>query len=102
MKLSWQGFKKAWLYQLVLLFAFFCVWFYLRTAAYLAGPADGDLYAQTWSFQFMVGGLYLVGAIPLLALLFLLEAGLFRIAHRLAQSQPGAQADGPASGGPAA
>lgn len=29
-------------------------WFALRTADYLAGPPDGDLYAQTWGFQAIV------------------------------------------------
>jgi hypothetical protein len=29
-------------------------WFALRTADYLAGPPDGDLYAQTWGFQTVV------------------------------------------------
>jgi len=101
MRLNWQGFKRAWLYQLALLFAFFCVWFYLRTTAYLAGPPDGDLYAQTWSFQLMVGGLYLVGSLPLLAVLFLVEAGLFLVVLRVVQPQPTVQPDGPASGGSA-
>jgi uncharacterized integral membrane protein len=27
------------------------VWYYLDTAAYVAQPPDGDLYAHTWSFQ---------------------------------------------------
>lgn len=101
MKLSWQGFKRAWLVQLAFFFVAFCVWFYIRTAAYLAGPPDGDLYAQTWSFQFIVGGLYLVGTLPLLAALFLVEAGLFQVALRVVQPQPGIQPDGPASGGSA-
>jgi hypothetical protein len=29
-------------------------WFTLRTAQYLAGPPDGDIYAQTWGFQAIV------------------------------------------------
>src|SRR5689334_13216122 len=29
-------------------------WFAVRTAAYLAGPPDADLYAQTWAFQAIV------------------------------------------------
>lgn len=101
MKLSWQGLKRAWLYQLLMLFVCFSIWFYIRTAAYLSGPPDGDLYAQTWSFQLMVGGLYLVGALPLLAVLFLVEAGMFWAVLRIAQPQPTVQPDGPASGGSA-
>ena len=101
MKLGWQGFRKAWLIQLALFLAAFCVWFYIRTVAYLAGPPDIDLYAQTWSFQFIVGGLYLVGSLPLLATLFLVEAGLFQLARRVVRPQPGIQPDGPASGGSA-
>lgn len=99
MKLNWQSFKKAWLVQLALFFGAFCVWFYIRTSAYLAGPQDGDLYAQTWSFQFVVGGLYLLGTLPLLAMLFLVEAGLFQVILRLVKPQPGIQPDGPASDG---
>ena len=29
-------------------------WFTLHTVEYLAGPPDGDLYAQTWGFQTIV------------------------------------------------
>ncbi len=29
-------------------------WFTLRTVEYLAGPPDGDLYAQNWGFQTIV------------------------------------------------
>lgn len=98
MRLSWKRFKKAWLVQLALFFTAFCVWFYIRTAAYLAGTQDGDLYAQTWSFQLIVGSLYLAGTLPLLAALFLVEAGLFQVARRLVPPQLGIQPDGPASG----
>lgn len=33
------------------------IWFYFRIEAYLAGPTDGDLYAQSWGFQLVVFGL---------------------------------------------
>ena len=102
MKLNWQGFKTAWLCQLALYFACFCLWFYFRTDAYLAGPPDGDLYAQTWSFQLIVGAFYLVGSLPLLAILFMVEAGLFKAVLRVVHPQQGAQADRPASGGSSA
>ena len=29
-------------------------WFIVRTAHYLAGPPDADVYAQTWAFQALV------------------------------------------------
>jgi hypothetical protein len=29
-------------------------WFLVRTMNYLAGPPDGDIYAQTWGFQAIV------------------------------------------------
>lgn len=82
MHLPWERFRRFWLVQIAVFVLCFAVWFYLRTAAYLAGPPDGDLYAQTWSFQLMVGAFYLVGAIPVLATLFLVEAGIFSLVRR--------------------
>ena len=93
MKLSWKGFKAVLLYQLALFFVCFSVWFYFRTASYLAGPPDGDLYAQTWSFQLIVGTLYLVGSLPVFAVLFLVEAGIFWAVVRAVHPQQGIQAD---------
>jgi hypothetical protein len=29
-------------------------WFFVRSLNYLAGPPDGDVYAQTWGFQSIV------------------------------------------------
>lgn len=88
MTLSWQRFRRFWWVQIALFVVCFAVWFYLRTAAYLAGPPDGDVYAQTWSFQLMVGAFYLVGAIPVLATLFLLEAGIFSVVLRFFRRTP--------------
>lgn len=34
--------------ELVTILVAVAVWFTMRTADYLAGPPDGDLYAQTW------------------------------------------------------
>lgn len=101
MKPNWAGFKKACLGQIALFLACFCVWFYCRTAQYLASPPQGDeLYAQTWSFQLVVGGLLLLGSIPLLATLFLVEAALFHwllsLLNRL-RSKPTARAAGSAA-----
>jgi hypothetical protein len=42
------------------------VWFYVRTAAYLVNPSDGDLYAHNWNFQVMV---FAVFHLPVLVLL---------------------------------
>jgi hypothetical protein len=42
------------------------VWFYVGTAAYLAAPTDGDLYAHHWRFQLMVFCLF---KLPIVALL---------------------------------
>lgn len=88
MHLPWRRFRRFCLAQIAVFVMCFAVWVYLRTAAYLAGPPDGDVYAQTWSFQLMVGGFYLVGAIPVLATLFLVEAGIFSIVLRLLLREP--------------
>ncbi len=40
--------------ELVTILGAAAVWFAVRTANYLAGPPDGDLYAQTWGFQWLV------------------------------------------------
>jgi uncharacterized SAM-binding protein YcdF (DUF218 family) len=52
------------------------LWFAVRTVDYLAGPADGDVYAQAWAFQAIVFALiYLPRA--------LLAAGLLLLAQSL-------------------
>jgi hypothetical protein len=51
--------------QLFLAIAAVGYWFMQRTEEYLAGPADGDVYAQTWGFQIMV---FIIGYMPLILL----------------------------------
>ena len=51
--------------QLFLAIAAVGYWFIKRTEEYLAGPADGDVYAQTWGFQIMV---FLIAYMPLILL----------------------------------
>jgi hypothetical protein len=66
--------------QLFLAIAAVGYWFMLRTKAYLAGPADGDLYAQTWGFQIMI---FAIGYIPWI----LLVVGILIIFESYAMSQ---------------
>jgi Na+/pantothenate symporter len=42
------------LFQLLSAVALSGYWFHLRTEAFLSGPGDGDLYAHTLGFQWMV------------------------------------------------
>ena len=77
--------RKKWLLlallQTLLIVGMSCVWFYLRTRAYLAGPPDGDLYAWNWGFQEFV---FLVFYVPLLlALSAILAAAEFLVARRM-------------------
>ena len=51
-------FRHAALLQLVVFLLAASVWFYFRTAAYLAGPPDPDTYAWSWSFQLIVFALF--------------------------------------------
>ena len=64
--------------QLFLAIAAVGYWFMLRTEAYLAGPADGDLYAQTWGFQTMI---FTIGYVPwillVVGILIILESYVF-------------------------
>jgi hypothetical protein len=75
------------LIQIAALLVCFCGWFYLRTVAYLKGPPDGDAYAQTWSFQLIVGAIYLVAALLLGGVLILLEAAVVRFVAQIVQSR---------------
>ena len=62
--------------ELLAILAAVGLWFAVRTVNYLAGPPDGDVYAQTWSFQAIVFALlYLPRA--------LLAAGLLLLAQSL-------------------
>jgi hypothetical protein len=74
MAMRWQnGFWVAVICQAILLLGTLSVWYFIRTAAYLAKPTDGDLYAHTWSFQAMVFVVYLVPAVALFVALIALE-----------------------------
>ena len=42
------------LVEFLVILACVVAWFAVRTVNYLAGPPDGDLYAQTWGFQAIV------------------------------------------------
>jgi hypothetical protein len=72
-------FKKACVLQLGALLAWFLPWYYLRTAAFLAGPPYGDLYAQTWSYQLLMGTLWLACLIAALTVALVLEASLVKL-----------------------
>lgn len=54
-------------------------WFALRTAEYLAGPPDGDVYAQTWGFQAVVFVMfYLPWALLAVGSLIVIESYVLR------------------------
>jgi len=74
MRVNWRTFRVAALVQIAALLVCFCGWFYLRTVAYLKGPPDGDAYAHNWSFQLIVGAVYLGGVLLLGGVLIVLEA----------------------------
>jgi hypothetical protein len=62
MRLSWRLFTILVGAQFAVLAVSLAHWFYVRTSTYLAHPHDGDLYAHTWSFQFLACSLYFGGA----------------------------------------
>ena len=62
MKKSSSRFWLLALLQVCVIAAVFGWRFYVGTAAYLAHPTDGDLYAHDWSFQAIVFAVY---AVPL-------------------------------------
>ena len=72
-------FSKACVLQLGALLAWFLPWYYLRTAAFLAGPPYGDSYAQTWSYQFIMGALWLACLLAALTVVLILEASFFKL-----------------------
>jgi hypothetical protein len=80
------GFTNACLVQLGILLAWFLPWYYLRTASFLAGPPFIDTYAQTWSYQLIMGVIFLAGALVVLAVLLVIEAGLLKFYRRIAGS----------------
>ena len=61
--------------QLLVAVAISACWFHFRTEAFLAGPGDGDLYAHTLGFQWMV---YCVICLPAI----LLGTGVLLLAER--------------------
>ena len=77
-------FSKACVLQLGALLAWFLPWYYLRTAAFLAGPPYGDLYAQTWSYQLPMGALWLACLLAALTVVLILEASFFKL-YRIAR-----------------
>jgi hypothetical protein len=79
---GWFG--KACVLQLGVLLAWFLPWYYLRTVAFLANPPYGDLYAQTWSYQLVMGTLWLAGLIAALTVVLILEASLLKL-YRVAR-----------------
>ena len=95
MHLTWRGFKVALILQGVLLAVAFVLWYYARTKIILAHPEDGDLYANTWGFQIMVGALYFVGTALCSVALFLVEAGVFSVILRIVGRHQSSSAPGP-------
>ena len=66
--------------QLVAAVAISAAWFHFRTEAFLSGPGDGDLYAHTRGFQWMVYCVFYLPATLLLAgaLILAQRAWIFR------------------------
>ncbi len=69
-------------FELVTVLLAVAVWFTARTANYLAGPPDGDLYAQTWGFQAIVFVLVYLPWAMLTAGALLLAQSLFLTRRR--------------------
>lgn len=82
-----NGFTNACWVQLGILLAWFLPWYYLRTGAFLAGPPFIDTYAQTWSYQVLMGLILLAGALVALAVLLVIEACLLKLYRRIAASK---------------
>lgn len=82
-----NGFTNACLVQLGILLACFLPWYYLRTVAFLAGPPFVDTYAQTWSYQLVMGSIFLAGALLALTVLLVIEACLLKLYRRVAASR---------------
>jgi|ThiBio_1000_plan_1041568.scaffolds.fasta_scaffold04942_1 hypothetical protein len=82
-----NGFTNACWAQLGILLTCFLPWYYIRTAAFLAGPPFIDTYAQTWSYQLVMGAILLVGALLALAVLLIIEACLLKLYRRIAASK---------------
>ena len=65
--------------ECVLVAAVLVGWFYVRTAAYLAGPPDPDRYAQTWSFQLVVFAFFwILPAVLVMGIALTLQASFFK------------------------
>ena len=79
MFLSKDGFSKACILQVGALLACFLPWYYLRTVSFLAGPPYGDLYAQTWPYQLLMGAFWLAGLLAVLTVVLVLEASLLKL-----------------------
>ncbi len=81
-----NGFTNACWVQLGILLICFFPWYYMRTVAFLAGPPFIDTYAQTWSYQLVMGAILLAGALLALTVLLIIEACLLKLYRRIATS----------------
>ena len=65
--------------QFVLVIGAFTAWWLIRTRAFLRAPIGpyGEYYVHNWSFQGMVGILYLVGLLAFTTFLIILERWIF-------------------------
>jgi hypothetical protein len=74
-----RQFVKLVLMQSGIFIVAFGIWFYLTTRAYLAAPAEGDLYGHTWSFQALnVCMFYLPPCVVALTVILLVERVVLR------------------------
>lgn len=74
------SFKNKIGWATILVWAILCLaYFYIRTAIYLSGPQEGDLYSYTWSFQALGFSIaQLLFCILALGLVLFIEAYLMR------------------------
>jgi len=64
--------------QVVLVLISSAIWFYFRTATYLAGPPDPDTYAWSWDFQLVIFAIFRLPAIlACTAIALAIERGAF-------------------------
>lgn len=64
------------------------IWFLVQSASYLRNPQDGDLYAHTWGFQFLVFVMFrLPLAFLLLGIVLAVEYAAIRAWTRMSVKQ---------------
>lgn len=76
----------CWVQLSILLICFFPR-YYTRMVTFLAGPPLIDTYAQTWSYQLVMGAILLAGALLALTILLIIEACWLKLYRRIAASK---------------